>query len=118
MARTAEAFPYQTAQPKLRGMNKAVFASGAVLLIASVIVVAYAVVVQFPHDGCHWETVYMNPGGGLSNNCIVCHDNEILLKGDTPVTTMPMTSEPYLSYGVLLAVVALVTMVIGYAIPK
>lgn len=117
MARTAEAFPYQTVRPKARGMNKAVFALGAVLLLVSVIVITYAVVVQFPQAGCHWGQYYPFGASPLRGTFYgyLCPESG---GGFAIFPTMPMTSEPYLSYGVLLAAVALVMMVVGYVIPK
>ena len=103
-------------------MNKTTFVLmihdfGLALFIVSMALAAFVIIVQFPRSDCHWGTVQtVGPPPGSSITGYVCPTGT----GSFSVTsTLPRTSEPYLSYSLLLVVIAFVLIVASrYSISK
>jgi hypothetical protein len=94
-------------------MNKKLVIIGAILLVSSTAFVAYAVIVQFPQtDGCVWGSWVTSFGTIVGYNC------PMGTSGSQIVQTLPRTSEPYFSYGILFALVTLAITVIGLITPR
>lgn len=99
-------------------MNRIVFALGTILLATGVGVVFYPTTSQVPHTDCYPIGVVYSNGTGtpfVGYRCLTPDPTSVYSYAAIPTTAQ--TTRPFISDGILLAVVALVTMVVGYAIP-
>ncbi len=98
-------------------MNRIVFALGAVLLVAGVGITLYSTTIQVPQTDCYSIGVVYSNGTGqpfIGYRCLTPDITNVY----SSIPTTNQTTQAYVPDGLLLAVIALVTMVIGYVIPK
>ncbi len=99
-------------------MNRIVVALGAALFVASMGIILYTTTTQVPHIDCYSIGVVYSNGTGLpfiGYRCLTPDITNVYSYGAIPTTSQ--TIQPFVPDGILLALIALVTVVIGYVIP-
>lgn len=104
---------------------------GVAILVGAGIFSAYAVFVQFPQPGCKWGTEYpvggAHPGGTLTGYICpsviavtIISQSQTTTKqavGTSLTPTMPTTTEPYLSYGIIALLIGAASAAAGFLTP-